>query len=106
MAAFGVKVWIRASNVLKHDAITEPMMIEGLMGSYQPFFPPELHQFYGATRITMLHKSNLKPVLKAILEIVQFSSELCRVQDPYSLRCMRTGSWSFPKCVASSKKKN
>ena len=43
MAAFGVKVVDRLSNVLKHADITGAMMIEGLMGSIKPF-SPELHQ--------------------------------------------------------------
>jgi histidine ammonia-lyase len=85
MAAFGVKVVDRLSNVLKHADITGAMMIEGLMGSIKPF-SPELHQlrpYIGNKHVAQTILNLLKDS-----EIVNSHQNCARVQDPYSLRCM------------------
>jgi histidine ammonia-lyase len=85
MAAFGVKVVDRLSNVLKHADITGAMMIEGLMGSIKPF-SPELHQL----RPFPANKHVAQTILNLLQgsEIVYSHLNCARVQDPYSLRCM------------------
>lgn len=85
MAAFGVKVVDRLSNVLKHADITGAMMIEGLMGSVKPF-SPELHQL----RPYIGSKHVAQTILNLLWEseIVNSHQNCARVQDPYSLRCV------------------
>lgn len=85
MAAFGVKVVDRLSNVLKHADITGAMMIEGLMGSIKPF-SPELHQLW--PYIGNKHVAQTILNLLKDSEIVNSHQNCARVQDPYSLRCM------------------
>ncbi|MEB2785469.1 histidine ammonia-lyase [Algoriphagus persicinus] len=85
MGAYGVKVVDRLHNLLVHADITGAMMIEGLMGSIQPF-SAELHQlrpFPGNKHVaqTILNLLNES-------EIVNSHLNCARVQDPYSLRCM------------------
>jgi histidine ammonia-lyase len=85
MAAFGVKVVDRLSNVLKNADITGAMMIEGLMGSIKPF-SPELHElrpYIGNKHVAQTILNLLKDS-----EIVNSHLNCARVQDPYSLRCM------------------
>jgi|AntRauMFilla1563_2_1112583.scaffolds.fasta_scaffold00867_4 histidine ammonia-lyase len=85
MAAFGVKVVDRLSNVLRNADITGAMMIEGLMGSIKPF-SPELHQLraFPANK----HVAQTIQNLLQGSEIVNSHLNCARVQDPYSLRCM------------------
>jgi histidine ammonia-lyase len=85
MAAFGVKVVDRLSNVLKHADITGAMMIEGLMGSIKPF-SPELHQLRPYTGNKHVAQTILNLLKDS--EIVNSHQNCARVQDPYSLRCM------------------
>lgn len=85
MAAFGVKVVDRLSNVLRNADITGAMMIEGLKGSIKPF-SPELHQL----RAFPANKHVAQTILNLLQgsEIVNSHLNCARVQDPYSLRCM------------------
>lgn len=85
MAAHGVKVVERLHNLLTHASITGAMMIEGLMGSVNPF-SPELHQlrpYAGNKHVAQTILNLLKDS-----EIVASHLHCARVQDPYSLRCM------------------
>jgi len=85
MAAFGVKVVDRLSNVLKNADITGAMMIEGLMGSIKPF-SPELHKLRPYTGNKHVAQTMLNLLKDS--EIVNSHLDCARVQDPYSLRCM------------------
>ena len=85
MAAFGVKVVDRLSNVLKNADITGAMMIEGLMGSIKPF-SPELHNLRPYTGNKHVAQTILNLLKDS--EIVNSHLDCARVQDPYSLRCM------------------
>ena len=85
MAAFGVKVVDRLSNLLINADITGAMMIEGLMGSIKPF-SQELHElrpYIGNKHVAQTILNLLKDS-----EIVNSHLNCARVQDPYSLRCM------------------
>lgn len=85
MAAFGVQVVDRLSNVLKNADITGAMMIEGLKGSIKPF-SAELHNlrpYVGSKHVAQSMLNLLKDS-----EIVNSHLDCARVQDPYSLRCM------------------
>jgi len=85
MAAFGVKIVQQLHNCLSQADMISAMMLEGLLGSAQPFLS-ELHSLrphagvqHVAKRISgLLHGS----------AIVQSHKNCERVQDPYSLRCI------------------
>lgn len=85
MAAFGVTVVDRLSNVLRNADITGAMMIEGLMGSIKPF-SPELHELRPYTGNKHVAQTILNLLKDS--EIVNSHLDCARVQDPYSLRCM------------------
>jgi histidine ammonia-lyase len=85
MAAFGVTVVDRLSNVLRNADITGAMMIEGLMGSIKPF-SPELHELRPYTGNKHVAQTILNLLKDS--EIVNSHLNCARVQDPYSLRCM------------------
>ena len=85
MAAHAILLLEKLQNCLDHADIIAAMNLEAMMGSIKPF-DEELHQLrphsggiYVASRMRMLLSHS---------EIVKSHKKCCRVQDPYSLRCI------------------
>ena len=85
MASYGVFIVEKLSRCLSQADVIAALMLEGLLGSAQPFMK-ELHQLrphlgcqHVAARIRYLLNGS---------EIVDSHKNCERVQDPYSLRCI------------------
>lgn len=85
MAAFAVNVIARLHACLSQSDIIAAMMLEGLLGSVQPFMP-ELHALRPHSGIQ--HVAARVWSLLSGSDIVASHKNCERVQDPYSLRCI------------------
>ncbi|NVJ85412.1 MAG: histidine ammonia-lyase [Algoriphagus sp.] len=85
MSAHGIRIVEKFHNLLENASLTGALMIEGLMGSANPF-SAELHAlrpFAGNQHVAHTIANLLKGS-----EIVVSHLNCTRVQDPYSLRCI------------------
>ena len=85
MAAYGILVVDRLENCLDHADILGAMMIEGMLGSQDPF-REELHQLRPYPG-TLESARRIRSLLEGS-EILASHADCGKVQDPYSLRCM------------------
>lgn len=85
IAAHAVKAVAVFHRVLMQGDIIAALMLEGLQGSVQPFYP-ELHRLRAYPGNQMV-ATTLYHLLKDS-DIVAAHADCGRVQDPYSLRCI------------------
>lgn len=85
MAAHGVQAVIQFNRLLENADLIAALMIEGLNGSIKPFLK-ELHQLRPHTGNCYV-AANIYALLDGSA-IMSSHRNCCRVQDPYSLRCI------------------